>query len=145
MKSLLLFQKSIEQGQLRGRDGRPVGMVVEQAVGVHGNKNRRVRIFRRNQPHGTVAYGKIIFQINFLERRIFSYQLHGERAGFTLPRDLRRGIARGPSIVVARDSAQHMFARFRRQKSLVAPALGKGSSQARMIRMRYEPPSCFSL
>src|SRR5713101_2262508 len=112
---------------------------------MHGNEERGVGILRGDFTNGPVAHCQIIFQIDFLERGIFSHQLHRERAGFALPRDLRRSVARGPSIVVTRDAAQHMFARLRLQKLIVAPALGKRSRQVRVVRMRDEPPSRLSL
>src|SRR5712691_6593942 len=112
---------------------------------MHGNEERGVGILRGDFTNGPVAHCQIIFQIDFLERGIFSYKLHRECAGLALPRDLWRSITRGPSIVVARDAAQHMLPRLRLQKSIVAPALGKGSRQVRMVGMRDEPPSRLSL
>jgi hypothetical protein len=60
-----------------------------------------------------------------------------------LPGDLRGGIAHGPTVVVAGDSAQDVFPRLRLRKKIVAPTRGKSPRQMRMIGVRDEPPSGF--
>ena len=56
---------------------------------------------------------------------------------------MRRGVARGPAVVVAGDSLQHVGARLGRQEAIVAPALGESAGQARVVGMRDQPPSGF--
>src|SRR4029077_362353 len=110
---------------------------------MHGNEDRGIRIFRRDQSDGAIAHRQVIREVNLLEPRIFADQFGRECAGLALPGDLRNGIARGPTVVVAGDSAQDVFPRLRRQKNIVSPTLGKIARQARMVGMRYEPPSGF--
>ena len=108
---------------------------------MHGNEHRGVGVLGSDETHGAIAHRKIIGEVDFLEGRIFSDQLRRKRAGFSLPRDLRLGIARGPSVVVARNSLQHVNARLGRQESVVAPAFGESARETRVIGMRDQPPS----
>src|SRR3989442_903923 len=145
LKCLLLFEKLIEKRQFLRRDRRAVGVLAQQTKGVHGNQYRGVRIFAGDQPNSTVPHGEVVGKIDLFKRRVFPDKFDGKRTGLPLTGDLRRGIPRRPSIVVARNPPQNIFPRLRRQKQLVAPAFGKRAGKARVIRMRHEPPSSFAL
>ena len=110
---------------------------------MHGNEQPRVGILFGDEANRAIPHCKIIREIDLLESRILTDKLDRERARLALPRNLRRRIAFGPTIVVARDSTQDVFPRLRRRKKIVAPALGKRSRQARMVGMRDELPTGF--
>jgi hypothetical protein len=55
LKISLLFKKSIEKRQIRRRDRSAVGVFRQQIVGVHGDQQGRIGIFRGNLPDGPVA------------------------------------------------------------------------------------------
>lgn len=77
--------------------------------------------------------------------RILAYKFHRKRARLALLRDLRSGIPRYPAIVASSDALQHMCAWFRREKSVITPMLGECAGKARVVGMRYQPPSSFRL
>ena len=110
---------------------------------MHGDKHGGVGVFFGDQADGAIADRQVVGQVDFFESGIFADQLDREGAGLALARDLRRSIARGPAVVVAGDSLQHVEARLGRQECVVAPFFGECAGQARVIGMRYQPPTGF--
>jgi hypothetical protein len=108
---------------------------------MHGNEHRGVGVLGSDETHGSIAHLNIIGDVDFFEGRIFADKFRRKLTGFTLPRDLRLGVPREPSVVVPRNSLQHVNARLGRQESVVAPAFGESARETRVIGMRDQPPS----
>src|ERR1700732_4225628 len=100
---------------------------------MHGNEQPRVGILFGDEANRAIPHRKIIREIDLLEGRILTDKLDRERARLALPRNLRRRIAFGPTIVVARDSLQHIRARLGWEEAVVAPVFGEDAGEARMI------------
>jgi hypothetical protein len=75
----------------------------------------------RNDAHGAVANGQVLFEIDLFERGVLADKLDRKGRGLALARDGGMGIACSPAVVVASDSLEHPLARLRLAKLLRCP------------------------
>jgi hypothetical protein len=73
LQSFLLGEKLVEQRQLVGSNRWTVGVIVEQAVGVHGNEHGGVGIFWGDEANGAIADGQIVGEIDLFESGVLAH------------------------------------------------------------------------
>ena len=67
----------------------------------------------QNQPHGAVAYGEIIREVDLFKGRVLTNQLDREGAWLSLWRNLRFAVSSSPAVVMLCNSLEDVRTRFR--------------------------------
>ena len=96
------------EGAVGGLDGGEVGLLGEEVDRVHRDDDGGIGMIGGDGLGGRAAHGQVVGEVDLLEGGIGADELAGKSGRPPLSGEERRGVARGPGVVVVGDGEQHL-------------------------------------